>query len=143
MTVLELRNDPTQPSRYVDMLTDEQCNELQAMCDKYDMKCKPTKLTKEQVGAARKARQRWQEYTQGNAYMLHLNPLTYYRREPYRQVAYGNSAEEAVANYYRGLEGNSPKQLLCNECVAVYALDNPHAMEGELLWELEPWESQA
>jgi len=106
-------------------------------------KFKQTELTKEQVGAHRKAHQRWQEYTSGTPYMLHLNPLTYYRANPYRVVAYGNSPENAMENYYRGLEGNNPKELLCNECVAVYALENSHALEGELLWELQPWESQA
>ena len=70
--IKEFKNDPTRKSRYLDMLTDEQCDEMEKRMDKYEMKCVPTKLTKEQSGEARKNRQRWENYTTGNAYVLYI-----------------------------------------------------------------------
>ena len=93
-----------------------------------------TTKTKEQVNAARRDTLRWEQYTSGTAYMLHLNPLTYQRR-PYKVVAYGNTPAEAIKRYYAGLDGTNPKELLCNQCIAVYALPNPlQPEEGEKLW---------
>lgn len=92
--------------------------------------------TKAQVGENRRNRARWDAYVTGTAYRLYLNPLTYKRR-PYKVVAHGNTPAEAIKRYYAGLDGGTnPKELLCRECIAVYALPNPMLPweEGEKLW---------
>ena len=83
----------------------------------------------------RNGRSRWEVYRNGNAYVLHMNPLHYKRANPYRVQAYGDSPEDAVARYFRGLEGSSPKQLLANEVVSVYkCADEQTCEEGEQCW---------
>ena len=134
MSVLSTRNDPTVRSGYLDMLTDEECERLQVMADKNDMKLKPTVPSQEQAGMFRNARARWEAHREGNAYVLHLNPLHYQRANPYRVQAYGDTPEDAVARYFRGLEDTSPKQLRVTEVVAVYdCVDEQAGEEGELL----------
>ena len=142
MTAKEFKNDSTRKSRYLDMLTDEQCDEMQKRMDKYEMKCVPTKLTKEQAGEARRNRQRWENHTTGNAYVLYVQNRT--MNHNFRVQGYGKNVFQAARRYYRGLDGKCNWIWKCTQVVAVYECANKRcAQAGKFLFgkeqESAPW----
>ena len=133
MTVKELKNDPTRKSKYIDMLTDEQCDELQRHMDKHEMKCSPTPMTKEQAGAARRNQARYAAHTTGIAYVLYVQARTY-DQKPFRVQAYGKNVHQAVRRYYRGIDDSCNHIWQCTKVVAVYTcVCDQTAQAGELL----------
>jgi hypothetical protein len=94
--------------------------------------CKATvTLTKDQVGAMRKANARWQAHTTGNAYVLYVQARTY--DHLMRVQAYGKNAYQAVRRYYKGLDGSN-WTWQCTKVVAVYSCANDRvAQAGKLL----------
>ena len=132
MNLRDMKNDPNVPSKYIDMLTDQQCDQLQAHADKHDMKCKPTPLTKDQAGAARRGQARWQAHTTGNAYVLYVQNRT--SDHSFRVQAYGKNAWQAVRRYYKGLDNKGNWIWQCTKVVAVYTCaDKRTAQAGDLL----------
>jgi hypothetical protein len=88
-------------------------------------------LTKDQVGAMRKANARWQAHTTGNAYVLYVQARTY--DHLMRVQAYGKNAYQAVRRYYKGLDGSN-WTWQCTKVVAVYSCANDRvAQAGKLL----------
>jgi hypothetical protein len=132
MNLRDRKNDPNVPSKYIDMLTDEQCDYLQAHTDKHEMRCNPTPLTKDQAGAARRAQARWQAHTTGKAYVLYVQARTY--DHSFRVQAYGKNAHQAVRRYYRGIDDSCNHIWQCTKVVAVYTcVCDQTAQAGELL----------
>jgi len=91
-----------------------------------------TPLTKDQVGAQRRATARWQAHTTGNAYVLYVQARTY--DHTMRVQAYGKNAYQAVRRYYKGIDGRSNWIWQCTKVVAVYSCANGRdAQAGKLL----------
>ena len=134
MNLRDRKNDPNVPSKYIDMLTDQQCDQLQAHADKHDMKCKSNVVySKDQVNANRKAHARWQAYTTGNAYVLYVQ-ARHYNQKPMRVQAYGKNAHQAVRRYYRGIDGKCNHIWKCTQVIAVYTCANRQTSQaGDLL----------
>ena len=131
--VIQLRDDPTQKSGYIDGLSDADCHAIQDMIDKHDMPCKPTPLTKDQVGAARRRHARYAAHTSGNAYVLYVQARSY-DQKPMRVQAYGKNVYQAVRRYYRGLDNKCNHVWKCTSVVAVYTCaDKQTAQAGDLL----------
>ena len=95
--------------------------------------CKSTiVLDKDQVTAMRKASNRWQAYTTGNAYVLYLQSRT--SSNSFRVQAYGSTPVDAVKRWYRGLDGNDKWKRQCVRVVAVYSCVNLRdSQAGDLL----------
>ena len=95
--------------------------------------CKSTiVLDKDQVNAMRKASNRWQAYTTGNAYVLYVQNRT--SNHSFRVQAYGKNAWQAVRRYYRGLDNACNHVWKCTKVVAVYTCaDKSTAQAGDLL----------
>ena len=130
--LIELRDDPTQLSGYIDGWSDEDCREVQARVDQYEAVLKPTPLTKEQAGRARRDRARWQAHTTGKPYVLYVQARTY--NHSMRVQAYGKNAWQAVRRYYKGLEGKGNWVWQCTKVVAVYSCVCAHTSQaGSLL----------
>ena len=133
MNLRDRKNDPNVLSKYIDMLTDEQCDELQAHTEKHEMKCNPTPLTKEQAGAARRNQARYAAHTTGDAYVLYVQ-ARHYNQKPMRVQAYGKNAHQAVRRYYRGIDGKCNHIWKCTQVVAVYTCaDRQTSQAGDLL----------
>ncbi|MAH49687.1 hypothetical protein CMI37_27940 [Candidatus Pacearchaeota archaeon] len=131
--VIQLRDDPTQKSGYIDGLSDADCHVLQDHIDKHDMPCKSTTVySKDQVNANRKMHARWDAYTTGNAYVLYVQARTY--DHTMRVQAYGKNAYQAVRRYYRGLDNACNHIWKCTKVIAVYSCADTHtAQAGDLL----------
>ena len=131
--LIELRDDPNQLSTYIDDWSDDDCREVQAMVDRYEAVLKPTPLTKEQAGAARRDRVRYAAHCTGNAYVLYVQARSY-DQKPMRVVAYGKNVYQAVRRYYRGLDNSCNHIWQCTKVVAVYSCANKlTAQAGDLL----------
>ena len=88
--------------------------------------------SKDQVTAIRKAHNRWQAYTTGNAYVLYVQNRT--SDHSFRVQAYGKNVFQAVRRYYRGLDNACNHVWKCTRVVAVYTCVNPKvAQAGDLL----------
>ena len=104
--------------------------------------CVPTKLTKEQAGEAKRNRQRWENHTTGNAYVLYVQNRT--MNHNFRVQGYGKNVFQAVRRYYRGLDGKCNWIWKCTQVVAVYECANKRcAQAGKFLFgkeqESAPW----
>ena len=133
MSVLQLRNDPTQKSGYLDGMSDADCHAIQAMIDAHDMPCKSNVVyTKDQVNANRKAHARWDAHTTGNAYVLYVQNRT--SNHSFRVQAHGKNVHQAVRRYYRGLDNADNHVWKCTKVAAVYTCaDKRTAQSGDLL----------
>lgn len=130
--LIELRDDPNQLSTYIDDWSDDDCREVQAMVDRYEQVLKPTPLTKEQAGAARRDRARYAAHCTGKPYVLYVQARTY--DHTMRVQAYGKNAWQAVRRYYKGLENKGNWVWQCTKVVAVYTCADAHtAQAGDLL----------
>jgi len=131
--LIELRDDPNQLSTYIDDWSDDDCREVQAMVDRYEQVLKPTPMSKEQSGEARRSQARYAAYTTGNAYVLYVQ-ARYYNQKPMRVMAYGKNVHQAVRRYYRGIEDSCNHVWQCTKVVAVYTCVNKQTAEaGDLL----------
>ena len=133
-SVIQLRDDPTQKSGYIDGMSDADCHAIQDMIDRHDMPCKSTVVySKDQVNANRKMHARWVAHTTGNAYVLYVQARSY-DQKPMRVQAYGKNVYQAVRRYYRGLDNKCNHVWKCTKVVAVYtcACDQT-AQAGDLL----------
>ena len=133
MTVLDIRDDPTQKTAYLDGMSDADCHAIQAMIDAHDMPCKSNVVyTKDQVNANRKAHARWVAHTSGNAYVLYVQNRT--SDHSFRVQAHGKNVYQAVRRYYRGLDNGDNWQWHCTKVVAVYSCANlQQSQSGDLL----------
>ena len=131
--LIVMRDDPNQLTTYIDDWSDDDCREVQAMVDRYEQVLKPTPLTKEQAGAARRDRARYDAHCTGNAYVLYVQ-ARHYDQKPMRVVAYGKNVHQAVRRYYRGIEDSCNHVWKCTKVVAVYTCaDKQTAQAGNLL----------
>jgi len=99
--------------------------------------------TKDQVTANRKAQARWMQYTNGKAYVLYVQPRSY-DQKPFRVQAHGKNVYQAVARYYKGMDGGDNWMWQCTKVVAVYTCANDRvAQAGDLLFgqaqDRAPW----
>ena len=130
--LIELRDDPNQLSTYIDDWSDDDCREVQAMVDRYEAVLKPTPLTKEQAGAARRDRARYAAHCTGNAYVLYVQNRT--SNHSFRVQSHGKNAWQAVRRYYKGLDNKGNWVWQCTKVVAVYSCVCDHtAQAGDLL----------
>ena len=130
--VIQLRDDPTQKSGYIDGLSDADCHAIQDMIDRHDMPCKPTPLTKDQAGRAKRMHAKWQAHTTGNAYVLYVQNRT--SNHSFRVQSHGKNAWQAVRRYYKGLDNRGNWIWQCTKVVAVYSCVCDHtAQAGKLL----------
>ena len=143
MTVLDIRNDPTQKTAYLDGMSDADCHAIQAMIDAHDMPCKSNVVyTKDQVNDNRKAHARWVAHASGNAYVLYVQNRT--SDHSFRVQAHGKNVFQAVRRYYRGLDNACNWIWKCTQVVAVYECVNKRcAQAGKFLFgkeqESAPW----
>jgi len=94
--------------------------------------CKSTMvLDKDQVNAMRKANNRWQAYTTGNAYVLYVQNRT--SDHSFRVVSHGKNVFQAVRRYYRGLDNACNHIWKCTKVVAVYTCVDKAPQAGDLL----------
>ena len=112
------------------------------MVDKYEAVLKPTPMSKEFKGKARRDRDRWEAHTTGNAYVLYIQNRTL--NHNFRVQGFGKNVFQAVRRYYKGLENRGNWIWKCTKVVSVYSCVNPKCAEaGELLFgkkqESAPW----
>lgn len=103
-----------------------------------DFVFKPTPLTKDQAGAARRMWARWNAHTTGNTYVLYVQNRTC--NHTFRVVGHGKNVWQAVLRYYRGLDDKKVRQSgapwvwQCTKVVAVYTCAcNRTYQAGDLL----------
>ncbi len=104
-------------------------------------KFKKTDLTKDQINAMRKSRNRWQAYSTGNAYVLYVQNRT--SNHSFRVIKYGKNVFQAVRRYYRGLDNACNHTWKCTKVVAVYTCVDRASQAGDFLFgvpqDSAPW----
>ncbi len=117
--LIVMRDDPNQLTPWLDDWSDDDCRQVQAMVDRHDAVMKPTPLTKDQAGAARRMWARWNAHTTGNTYVLYVRSRTC--NHTFRVVGHGKNPWQAVLRYYKGIANNAGTWIwTCTKVVAVY-----------------------
>ena len=97
-----------------------------------DFVFKPTPLTKDQAGAARRMWARWNAHTTGNTYVLYVQNRTC--NHTFRVVGHGKYPGHAALRYYKGLDNKDSWVWQCTKVVAVYTCAcNRTYQAGDLL----------